>query len=277
MIKYNSYAKINLGLEVISKRDDGFHDISTIISKIDLCDEIIFEKSDQNEVKQKGLIQENNIVFKILEFMSKKYKIHNKLSINIIKNIPYSSGMGGGSSNAATSIEGINKLFNLNLDSKEKFDIALNFGSDIPFFLSSSSAMITGRGDKISFIQNPIINNLVIFHPKHKIQDKTKQIFETNTEFTNGRLQNDLLNQIKNNQEIKGPFFNGLENSALKTFNNLKEIKEKLKSLGVNNLSMTGAGPTYFSIQKNDDDAENIKQLVDRSDLDLLAIKAKIL
>ena len=66
MIKYNSYAKINLGLEVISKRDDGFHDISTIISKIDLCDEIIFEKSDQNEVKQKGLIQENNIVFKIL-------------------------------------------------------------------------------------------------------------------------------------------------------------------------------------------------------------------
>ena len=277
MIKYNSYAKINIGLEVLSKRADSFHEISTIISKIDLCDEIIFEKSDLNLVQQKGINQENNIIFKILEFMTQKYRINTKLSVRVIKKIPYSSGMGGGSSNAATTIEGINEIFNLNLDSKEKFDIGLKFGSDIPFFLSNSTAKISGRGDVISFIQNPKIKDLVIFHQKHQVQNKTKEIFINNSNFTNGKNQKFLLNQIKNNKEIKAPFFNGLEDSALKIFDNLKNVKEKLISLGINNLSMTGAGPTYYSVQENEKSAESIKQLVDKSNLDLLVIKAKIL
>jgi 4-diphosphocytidyl-2-C-methyl-D-erythritol kinase len=277
MIKYNSYAKINIGLEVLSKRADSFHEISTIISKIDLCDEIIFEKSDLNLVQQKGINQENNIIFKILEFMTQKYRINTKLSVRVIKKIPYSSGMGGGSSNAATTIEGINEIFNLNLDSKEKFDIGLKFGSDIPFFLSNSTAKISGRGDVISFIQNPKIKDLVIFHQKHQVQNKTKEIFINNSNFTNGKNQKFLLNQIKNNKEIKAPFFNGLEDSALKIFDNLKKVKEKLISLGINNLSMTGAGPTYYSVQENEKSAESIKQLVDKSNLDLLVIKAKIL
>lgn len=277
MIKYKSHAKINIGLEVLSKRSDGFHEISTIISKIDLCDEIIFEKSDRNLVEQKGINQETNIIFKILEFMTQKYGINTKLSVKVRKQIPYSSGMGGGSSNAATTIEGINEIFSLNLDSKEKFDIGLKFGSDIPFFLSNTSAKISGRGDVISFIPNPKVKDLVIFHQKHQVQNKTKQIFINNSNFTNGINQNYLLNQIINNKEIKGPFFNGLEDSALKIFTNLKNTKEKLISLGINNLSMTGAGPTYYSFQENEKCAENIKQIVNKSNLDLLALKAKTL
>ena len=277
MNKYKSYAKINLGLEVLGKRTDGFHEISTIISKINLYDEITLLSSDINSVHQEGINQENNIVFRILNFMTDKYKTKNKLSIKVLKNIPYSSGMGGGSSNAATTIEAVNQIFKLNLDSKEKFDIALKFGSDIPFFLSNSSANISGRGDIIKFIKNPSIKHIVIFHFKHEIYEKTKQIFNNNLKFTDGMKQKELLEKINSNEIIKGPLFNGLENSALGLFKNLKEIKYKLESLGIKDLSMSGAGPTYYSIQNSEENSNKVKSLVDSSGLDILAIKAQLL
>ena len=131
-----------MGLDVIKKRNDGFHDISSIMCKINLFDQIYFEESNNNEVLQKGIPKEKNIVYNVLQYMTKKYSPSKKTRIIIDKKIPYSSGMGGGSSNAASAIQGINKILELNLDSKEKFDIALRFGSDIPFFLSNTSALI---------------------------------------------------------------------------------------------------------------------------------------
>ena len=164
MFSLQRFAKLNLGLDVIKKRNDGFHDISSIMCKINLCDQIYFQESNKNEVFQEGITMEKNIVFKVLDYMTKEYSPSKKLKIIIEKKIPYSSGMGGGSSNAATAIQGINKLLKLNLDSKEKFDIGLKFGSDIPFFLSNSSALISGRGDKIQFIKNPNIQDLSLIH-----------------------------------------------------------------------------------------------------------------
>ena len=144
MYKAKSFAKINLGLEILNKRNDGFHSIKTIMTKISLFDEIDIRKSSKNSVIQAGIEEEKNLVTKILNFMQEKY-FDEKLEINIKKNIPYSSGLGGGSSNSASVIKGLNEYLRLNLDSKEMFDIALKFGSDIPFFLSSSSAMVQGR------------------------------------------------------------------------------------------------------------------------------------
>ena len=264
MYKAKSFAKINLGLEILNKRNDGFHSIKTIMTKISLFDEIDIRKSSKNSVIQDGIDEENNLVTKILNFMQDKY-FDEKLEINIRKNIPYSSGLGGGSSNSASVIKGLNQFLKLNLDSKEMFDIALKFGSDIPFFLSSSSAMVQGRGEVIRFIEKPNINYLLLICPNINLENKTRKVFNNLENFTNGETQEKLLNKIKSNIKITESLFNGLEKSAFLVFDELSEIKDKLSELSLPNISMSGAGPSFFSIIDNENEGMNYLEKVKRN------------
>ena len=264
MYKAKSFAKINLGLEILNKRNDGFHSIKTIMTKISLFDEIDIRKSSKNSVIQAGIEEEKNLVTKILNFMQEKY-FDEKLEINIKKNIPYSSGLGGGSSNSASVIKGLNEYLKLNLDSKEMFDIALKFGSDIPFFLSSSSAMVQGRGEVIRFIETPNINYLLLICPNINLENKTSKVFNNLDNFTNGETQEKLLNKIKSNIKITESLFNGLEKSAFLVFDELSEIKDKLSELSLPNISMSGAGPSFFSIIDNENEGMNYLEKVKRN------------
>ena len=264
MYKAKSFAKINLGLEILNKRNDGFHSIKTIMTKISLFDEIDIRKSSKNSVIQDGIDEENNLVTKILNFMQDKY-FDEKLEINIRKNIPYSSGLGGGSSNSASVIKGLNEFLRLNLDSKEMFDIALKFGSDIPFFLSSSSAMVQGRGEVIRFIEKPNINYLLLICPNINLENKTRKVFNNLKNFTNGQTQENLLNKIKSNIKINESLFNGLEKSAFLVFDELSEIKDILSELSIPNISMSGAGPSFFSIIDNENQGMNYLEKVKRN------------
>ena len=264
MYKAKSFAKINLGLEILNKRNDGFHSIKTIMTKISLFDEIDIRKSSKNSVIQDGIDEENNLVTKILNFMQDKY-FDEKLEINIRKNIPYSSGLGGGSSNSASVIKGLNEFLKLNLDSKEMFDIALKFGSDIPFFLSSSSAMVQGRGEVIRFIEKPNINYLLLICPNINLENKTRKVFNNLENFTNGETQEKLLNKIKSNIKITESLFNGLEKSAFLVFDELSEIKDILSELSLPNISMSGAGPSFFSIIDNENQGMNYLEKVKRN------------
>lgn len=264
MYKAKSFAKINLGLEILNKRNDGFHSIKTIMTKISLFDEIDIRKSSKNSVIQDGIDEENNLVTKILNFMQDKY-FDEKLEINIRKNIPYSSGLGGGSSNSASVIKGLNQFLKLNLDSKEMFDIALKFGSDIPFFLSSSSAMVQGRGEVIRFIEKPNINYLLLICPNINLENKTRKVFNNLENFTNGETQEKLLNKIKSNIKITESLFNGLEKSAFLVFDELSEIKDILSELSLPNISMSGAGPSFFSIIDNENQGMNYLEKVKRN------------
>ena len=264
MYKAKSFAKINLGLEILNKRNDGFHSIKTIMTKISLFDEIDIRKSSKNSVIQDGIDEENNLVTNILNFMQDKY-FDEKLEINIRKNIPYSSGLGGGSSNSASVIKGLNEFLRLNLDSKEMFDIALKFGSDIPFFLSSSSAMVQGRGEVIRFIEKPNINYLLLICPNINLENKTRKVFNKLENFTNGETQEKLLNKIKSNIKITESLFNGLEKSAFLVFDELSEIKDILSELSLPNISMSGAGPSFFSIIDNENQGMNYLEKVKRN------------
>ena len=264
MYKAKSFAKINLGLEILNKRNDGFHSIKTIMTKISLFDEIDIRKSSKNSVIQDGIDEENNLVTKILNFMQDKY-FDEKLEINIRKNIPYSSGLGGGSSNSASVIKGLNEFLRLNLDSKEMFDIALKFGSDIPFFLSSSSAIVQGRGEVIRFIEKPNINYLLLICPNINLENKTRKVFNNLKNFTNGETQENLLNKIKSNIKITESLFNGLEKSAFLVFDELSEIKDILSELSLPNISMSGAGPSFFSIIDNENQGMNYLEKVKRN------------
>ena len=247
MIKSKSYAKINLGLEVIGERDDGYNNINSVITKINLFDEITLEIANKNSINQDGILEKNNIIFRVINYMQNNY-ISKNLKISVKKNIPYSSGLGGGSSNAATVIKLIDNMFNLNLDSKEIFDIGLLFGSDVPFFLGPNTAFVTGRGERLLFIPKPKIDNILLIYPKMNLHNKTKTVFKNLSTFTNGNHQQELIRKIKNHEIIFSSQFNGLEEAAFNSFSELKEFKTKLMSLGLSNISMSGAGPTFYSI-----------------------------
>ena len=264
MYKIKSFAKINLGLEVLSKRNDNFHSIKTVISKISLFDEIQIEKSDFNSVKQLGIKEDENLVTKILLYMQKKY-FTEKISIRIKKNIPYSSGLGGGSSNAASVIKGLNEYLELNLDSKEMFDIGLRFGSDIPFFLGPNTALIEGKGEKITFIEKPNLSNILLIYPNILIENKTYKIFSNLKSYTNGEYQERLLKKIRSRKNISESLFNGLEESALSIFHDLRDIKNDLLKMGLPNISMSGAGPSYFSIIDNEKSSYNFKEIIEKN------------
>ncbi|MCH2673080.1 MAG: 4-(cytidine 5'-diphospho)-2-C-methyl-D-erythritol kinase [Dehalococcoidia bacterium] len=264
MYKIKSFAKINLGLEVLSKRNDNFHSIKTVISKISLFDEIQIEKSDFNSVKQLGIKEDENLVTKILLHMQKKY-FTEKISIRIKKNIPYSSGLGGGSSNAASVIKGLNEYLELNLDSKEMFDIGLRFGSDIPFFLGPNTALIEGKGEKITFIEKPNLSNILLIYPNILIENKTYKIFSNLKSYTNGEYQEHLLKKIRSRKNISESLFNGLEESALSIFHDLRDIKNDLLKMGLPNISMSGAGPSYFSIIDNEKSSYNFKEIIEKN------------
>ena len=148
MLVYKSPAKINLTLEVINRRKDGYHNISTIMQTINIFDLITYEL-DKNIVISsniKELNSETNLIFKAVKLMRNKFNINQGVKIYLNKNIPISSGLGGGSSNAATTLIALNIMWGLNLKLSELISLAQSIGSDVPFFISRGTALISGKG-----------------------------------------------------------------------------------------------------------------------------------
>ena len=145
------------------------------------------------------------------------------------------------------------------------FDIGLRFGSDIPFFLGPNTALIEGKGEKITFIEKPNLSNILLIYPNILIENKTYKIFSNLKSYTNGEYQENLLKKIRSRKNISESLFNGLEESALSIFHDLRDIKNDLLKMGLPNISMSGAGPSYFSIIDNEKSSYNLKEIIEKN------------
>lgn len=251
LINEISSAKINLGLEVLYKRPDTYHQILSVLLKINLNDYISLKESEENQILQDGIEENDNILKEVLSFMQQRY-INTPIKIEVRKNIPYSSGLGGGSSNAASLIKGLNKLWKLKLNADEMKNIALNFGSDVPFFISHNTAIVEGRGEIIHEIPRPSFNQILLICPKIYIDQKTEKIYDNVLSYTDGSRTMKTISMIKEKKRISYDLYNGLESSALSIFPTLESSKNILSNLRLNSLNLTGAGPTYYSIFYDD-------------------------
>jgi len=160
-IAIKSPAKINLHLKILGKLSNGYHELDTSFQLIDLSDDLVFSDcSDHISVSCDGasIAQENNIIYKAAKIMEGIVNNNCGININVKKNIPIGSGLGGGSSNAASTILALNKIWNINLDEKEMVDIGRKMGADVPFFIKGTNAYASGIGD--------------IFNPKDSISEK---------------------------------------------------------------------------------------------------------
>ena len=246
-IKVAAPAKINLTLEVLNKRDDGFHNIKSIMQAISLYDYLSFTIEDAAETKiiltgnsDKIPYDNKNLVYKAVEKFLEKAQIKNKkIEVYIEKNIPVEAGLAGGSTDAAAAFFALNKLFNFVLSNNEIQELCASLGSDLNFCLQGGTALCTGRGENIKKINTPDLDITLIKPSKFGISAK-----EAYTKFS--KLP-EILKKIPDNTEKmlkifdKKLLYNSLEQAVINDYDELKEIKNMLPEA-----VMSGSGPTFF-------------------------------
>jgi 4-diphosphocytidyl-2-C-methyl-D-erythritol kinase len=243
------HAKINLGLYIISKRPDGFHDLETVFYPIPLRDALEIVPSEENRIFQTGLEipgkKESNLVWKGYHLLAKHYPQIKPLEIHLHKAIPPGAGLGGGSSDAAGIIHLLNRFFDLGISRGRLSDYALELGSDCPFFLQPTPGFATGRGEILEPLSLDISNySIFLVHPE--IHINTAWAF---SKITPSVPKYDLKKSIMNHPaEWIHTIYNDFEQPVFEAHPQLKNIKDQLYRAGAVYASMTGSGSTIYGI-----------------------------
>ena len=249
ILKLKSFAKVNLFLHVLNKREDGYHNILSLLSRIDLFDTITIKKSNKLEIIYTGL-QSNEIVddniLKLFNLLKEKDLIKNfNPKITIDKKIPIGAGLGGGSSNVATIICALKdlKIFKDNIDI---ISIARELGSDIEFFTYNQSALVNNKGSVVNLIDIEKPQNILLVNPRVNLS--TAEVFKLNTSYSK-KVDLDISTPLRDIEKIMHFTSNELEDSATELCPDIHVIKNEMKKQ--KNLvvaRMSGSGSTYFGI-----------------------------
>lgn len=251
MIQLKSFAKINLCLYVLRKREDGFHDIYTVMQAVDLHDRLSLYKMPRGIVIQtdnpKLPTDRRNLAYKAAEILLGETEVGFGVRIKIQKRIPLSSGLGGGSSNAAFTLIGLNRLFNLGLPGEKLVKMAKEIGSDVPFFLSSGQAVATGRGEKIREVNLPQTYWIVLIKPPVTLS--TPWVYENfKIDLTKKRKSIKIYKKRESFFDSIVGWENELEKVAVKKYPQVKVLRRRLEEIGAIKTSMSGSGPAVYGI-----------------------------
>ena len=266
-IQIKSRAKINLSIDVLGKREDGYHLVEMIMQTIDLFDKIkIFSlKEDTIIIESNSLdipLDSTNIVYKAADLIKKQYNIKEGVKIIIEKNIPIAAGMAGGSSNAAAVLVGLNQLWQLKLSENKLKELGLKLGADVPFCIGGQTALAENIGEKLTKIDG-LSENIFILVCKPELFVSTKEIYEEiDSKIIEKRPNNKLLIQLlKENkiQQIADNMYNVLEEVTRERYPVIEEIEKIMMENDALGSMMSGSGPTVFGLYINREDAENCK------------------
>lgn len=265
-IEIDSYSKINLTLNILAKRQDGYHDIETIMQSINLADRI-FIKEEKEGIKIKCShplvpVDSQSLTYRSAEKILQRYRITRGVKIEIDKKIPLAGGMAGGSANSASILVGINKLFALNLSNKDLREIGEELGMDVPFCILNGTALAYHKGEKVTPLSpiNPPLW-IIIINPGFEIP--TKWAYNNlNLEWLKKEKNNTkgMLNALKEGKlpGIAKNLFNSFEGLIIKKYPEIGKIKDRLIEEGALGALMSGSGPTVFGIAQNKEQALKI-------------------
>jgi len=284
-LKLKSYAKLNLYLEVLNIRSDSYHNLVTLFERISLYDEILLTPRLDKEIKllcaePRVPSGKRNLALRAAALLRKVSGIDKGADIKIIKHIPVAAGLGGGSSNAATVLLGLNRLWRLNFSREKLTELARELGADVPFFLYDASfALGRERGDRIMplsvmkrrlwhilIVPRFLVSTFSIYKALDK-QRKTVKIRDL-TELTKALNNVKILSLAlkKGSTPLEGAFlFNRLEEVTLKRYPQIKKIKDKLSNLGVRAVLMSGSGPAVFGVVSSRKEGESLCRFFKRS------------
>lgn len=248
-------AKINLMLDVLHKRPDGYHEVEMIMTMVDLADRLEMEALSRDTIiisSQAGYIplDEKNLAFQAAKLIKERYDVRSGVYIHLDKNIPVAAGLAGGSSDAAATLRGLNRLWDLRIPMEELKQLGAELGSDVPFCITGGTALATGRGELLTPLPNPPQCWVVL--AKLPINVSTAEIY--------GRFRsNDVMahpSADRMRQAIERLSFQGvceelgnvLEEVTLKLYPEVAHLKETMLKLGADGVLMSGSGPTVFGL-----------------------------
>ena len=258
-IELYSHAKINLRLDVLDKRPDGYHEIRTVFLKVSLKDELSINIS-KSDIKvacdnQQVPANEGNLAYTAARTILNRYNIKEGVSIAIKKNIPIASGLGGGSSNAASTLMGINRLFGLEAGTQELMEMGKDIGADVPFFIFGNTALATGIGEKLKKLE--LIPELWMLLVTPSIQISTAWAYSNlKMGLTKRPINTTIHNRITHLSEIITMLSNDLERVAIPRYPIIQTIKKELLNKGAKGSLMSGSGSTVFGIFTSEDEAK---------------------
>ena len=250
-MKYFAPAKINLFLDVLNKRDDGYHNLSMIMQTIDLCDEIDIEKAEKIslECNKDGIpLNEKNLVWKAADLFFEYTKINGGCKIYLKKVIPDGAGLGGGSSDAAQVLIALNEIYDTKLSNEQLKGIAVKIGADVPFFIEKGCCLAEGIGDILTPIENNTNPYVLVYKPEVSIS--TKWVYESlNLNNKKEKNKDELIELLRvGNMKFYDGIFNVLEDVSITKYPEIEDVKNKFKNLGATNAMMTGSGSAVFAI-----------------------------
>jgi 4-diphosphocytidyl-2-C-methyl-D-erythritol kinase len=255
-IHLQSYAKINWTLDVLFKREDGYHELRTIYQTVSLHDELrLSETSGAIEIAcddPRVPCDETNLAFKAALLLREVTGTSKGARIEIEKRIPVAAGLGGGSSNAAATLMGLIKLWKIEIEESELIRIAASLGSDVPFFLIGGTALGVGRGEEVYPIEEVHSEHLLLVNPGFAVS--TREAYENLLRLTTSEAANIIpftLLAAKGISELPLVARNDLEEPVLAAYPEISEVKQRLLSLGARHALMSGSGATVFGVFDN--------------------------
>ena len=266
-MRLQAFAKINLGLDVLGKREDGYHEVRMIMQTIRMYDQLDMRKSVEQGIhlttnKKYIPVDENNLVWRAAKLMMDTCGIIEGVSIHLHKVIPVAAGMAGGSSDAAATLVGMNRLFHCGLSKEKLMELGVQIGADVPYCVLRGTALAEGIGEKLTVL--PPMPDCWILIGKPGISVSTKYVYTT-LDLNTDTVHPDIDGMKKaledgNLYGITERMGNVLQDVTIPAYPEVERIKEQMKTLGAMNAMMSGSGPTVFGIFDNEEKAQEACQ-----------------
>ena len=275
-MRLKALAKINLGLDVLRRKEDGYHEVKMIMQTINLHDQIHMKKIEEDEIRIRTNLyylpnNENNLAYKAAKMLKDEFQLPGGVSINLKKVIPVAAGMAGGSSDAAAVLFGMNKMYNLRLSMQELMDRGVKLGADVPYCIMRGTALAEGIGEKLTKL--PAMPKCHILIAKPPINVSTKFVYE-NLHANDMKPEDHppVDTQVEalkegNLEKLIANMGNVLERVTVSEYPVINEIKQLMLENGALGSMMSGSGPTVFGIFRSYTDAKTASEKIEQSGL----------
>ena len=266
MLSLNAYAKVNIGLDVLRKRPDGYHEVRMIMQTIGINDTLTYEKKEQGIIvttdREELPTDEHNLIYKAAKLMIETYHIQEGVTIHLNKRIPIAAGLAGGSTDAAATMRGMNLLFALGAKDEELMELGVKIGADVPYCIIGGTMLASGIGEVLQTL--PRIPQAYLLAVKPDINVSTAFVYG-NLHWTDETLHANIDAQINaiRKQDIRGiagEMRNVLETVTAPAYPVIREIEEKMLACGAYNAMMSGSGPTVFGLFETKEQQEKAYQ-----------------
>jgi 4-diphosphocytidyl-2-C-methyl-D-erythritol kinase len=279
MLTLKAPAKLNLTLEVLGKRADGYHEIRSVVQAIDLCDTLRFQENSQTRFKSSlpGWLPEKSLVSKAVSLLREATGCTTGVSIEVDKRIPLLSGLGGDSSDTAAVLLGLDRLWELNLSRERLLRLAAELGSDVAFFLHSGTALMEGRGEIVTPLPPLSETWFVLVVPAvPREPGKTARAYAglKESDYTDGKYTDRLVSALKASKKLEpSMLFNAFERTIFDSHPEVYESRGQMMAAGADNIHLAGSGPALFTLAGDKATAEGLYSHLQKQGFEVYLVK----